>query len=585
MASSKNCSSSKPTNSSHSIMHNTPLKLSRLSLGLSLALVSGFVNAQTLPNSGDALRQVQPPVVPAKLAPVLPQIGTGQQIEAPMTALPSGPTVQLKQIEVIGNRVIDTGTLAALVTDGAGKTLSLSELEALSQRITKHYRANGYFVARAYIPAQEVASGTIKMRVVEGNYGDFHLKNQSLVRDDIVQGMLDDVKGADIVSLDTLERAMLIINDTPGVQVTRADVMPGSKVGTSDFAVDTRATAAYNGYVMLDNFGSVYTGKDRISFNLDANSITGRGDRLSLSGMATDTGGLHNGRLSYGKPLAPNGLRGEIAMGSTQYALGDTYKNLDAKGTAHSFDATVTYPVRRIRAQTMEISVNVAYKDLLDKVDSTSTSTPKTSRAITAGWLLRDESPVLGFDGLTRVSANLTMGDLKINDAAALALDAAGANTQGSFTKASLSLSRVSLLPNAFSLTTSLHTQQSLSGKNLDSSERMAVSGSSAVMAYPSGELIGTNAMLAHIELARALPTWGKLQSSWTLFGNWGQAKAAQPLATDNTRSISDVGVGWSANYGKAIIRANLAHRLESTAASSESTSQDNFLLQVGWVF
>ena len=159
------------------------------------------------------------------------------------------------------------------------------------------------------------------------------------------------------------------------------------------------------------------------------------------------------------------------------------------------------------------------------------------------------------------------------------------ADTHSSFSKANLSLSRVSILPSAFSLTTSLNLQQSLSGKNLDSSERMAVSGSGAVMAYPSGELIGTNAALAHIELARPLPAWGKLQSSWTLFANWGQAKAAKPLPTDSTRSISDVGVGWSANYGNSTIRANLAHRLESTPASSERTPRDNFLLQVGWVF
>ena len=566
-------------------MYNTHIKLSHLSLGLSLAFTTGFVSAQTLPNSGDALRQAQPPFLPAKPTPALPQVGTGQQIEAPMAALPSGPTVQVKQIEVIGNRVIATDTLAALVADGAGKTLTLAELEDLAQRITKHYRANGYFVARAYIPAQEVASGTIKMRVVEGNYGEFYLKNKSLVRDDIVQAILDDVKGADIVSLDTLERAMLIINDTPGVQVTRADVMPGSKVGTSDFAVDTQATAAYTGYLLLDNYGSIYTGKNRVSFNADANSVSGRGDKLSLSGLASETGGLFNGRLSYGKPVAPNGLRGEMAVSRTQYALGDTYQKLDANGTAQSFDASVTYPVRRIRAQTMEVSVGAAYKDLLDKVDATNTRTPKTSKAITAGWLLRDESALFGFDGLTRMTGSLTLGDLKINDSEALAQDTAGANTQGSFSKANLSLSRVSILPSAFSLTTSLNLQQSLSGKNLDSSERMSVSGSGAVMAYPSGELIGTNTVLAHIELARALPVWGKLQSSWMLFANWGQAKAAMPLTTESTRSISDVGVGWSANYGNAIIRANLAHRLESTPASSESTPRDNFLLQVGWVF
>ena len=559
------------------------MNLSRIALAVSLA--AGIAHAQTPPTIGDALRQAQPPVVPVKPAPALPQVGGGSQIEAPMTALPNGPKVEVKQIAVIGNRVIDTATLEALVADGAGKSLSLPELEALAQRITKHYRANGYFVARAYIPAQEVSSGTIKIRVVEGNYGEFHLKNHSLVRDDIVQGMLDDVKGADIVSLDTLERAMLIINDTPGVQVTRADVMPGSKVGTSDFAVDTQATAAYSGYVMLDNYGSVYSGKNRLTFDADANSVTGRGDKLAVSGMATDTGGLVNGRIGYGLPLAPNGLRGEVALGQTDYKLGDTYKSLDAKGTAQSLDATVTYPVRRIRAQTIEVSGSIAYKDLLDKVDSTNTRTPKTSSALTAGVTLRDESKLLGLDGLTRISVSLTAGELKINDAAALALDAAGAKTQGDFSKANLSLSRVSLLPNAFSLTTSLTLQQVLGSKNLDGSERMAVSGSSAVMAYPSGELIGSNATLVHLDLARPLPVWGKLQSNWLLFTNWGQASAANPLPTDKSRDISDVGIGWSANYGNALIKAHLAHRLESAGAISEPTSPDNFLLQFGWVF
>lgn len=566
-------------------MHTSHLKLSRISLAVALVLVAGITHAQTAPNSGDALRQTQPPVVPAKPAPALPHVGGAAQIEAPMTALPSGPKVEITKIEVVGNRVIDTATLTALVADGAGKSFTLAELEALAQRITRHYRANGYFVARAYIPAQEVAAGSIKIRVVEGNYGQFHLKNQSLVRDDIVQGMLDDVKDADIVSLDTLERAMLIINDTPGVQVTRADVMPGAKVGTSDFAIDTQATAPYGGYLMLDNYGSVYTGKNRISFNADANSVTGRGDKLSFSGLATDTGGLINGRVSYGKPLAPNGLRGEVALAQTDYQLGDKYMDSNAKGTAQVLDATVTYPVRRIRAQTIEVSGSVAYKDLLDKVDSTNTRTSKTSSAITAGLLVRDESKVFGLDGLTRFSLNVTLGELKINDASALALDAAGADTQGSYTKANLSLSRVSLLPNAFSLTTSLSAQQSLSSKNLDGSERMTVSGSNGVMAYPSGELIGTNATLVRIELARPLPAWGKLQSSWLVFTSWGQASAAKPLAGEQTREISDVGIGWTANYGNAFIKAHLAHRLESTAAVSESTPVDNFLMQMGWVF
>lgn len=573
-------------------MKNQAFKPLKIALALALALGSVAALAQTVPNAGDALRQAQPPVVPVAPAPALPPIGGTKAIEPPMTALPntpgspSAPQVNVKSIEVIGNRVINTATLTALVADGAGKTLTLPELEALAQRITKHYRANGYFVARAYIPAQEVSSGTIKIRVVEGNYGKFILKNDSLVRDDIVQGLLDDVLSQDIVSLDTLERVMLIINDTPGVRVTRADVMPGDKVGTSDFAVDTVATPARNGYVMLDNYGSVYTGLARLSFNADFNSPTAHGDRLSISGLGTDAGGLLNGRVGYSTLLRSNGLRGELALSSTHYALGNSYSSLDAKGTADALDLTFTYPVRRIRAQTVEASLNLAYKDLQDKIQSTNTSTPKKSSAVTAGILLRDERKLMGADGLTQASLSLTAGNLEINEATAAANDAAGANTAGSFGKVAASISRISLLPNAFTLTASLKLQQALNSKNLDGSERMAVSGSSGVMGDPSGELIGSNAALVHLEVSRPLPAWGDLQSNWLVFTNWGQAEAAKAVAvTDQMRDISDVGIGWSASYKGALVRAHLAHRLDMLDPVSESYAQNKFLVQVGWVF
>ena len=440
-------------------------------------------------------------------------------------------------------------------------------------------------MARAYIPAQEVSNGIIKIRVVEGNYGQFHLKNQSLVNDKVVQGILDNVKQADIVSLDTLERAMLIINDTPGVQVTRADVMPGEQVGTSDFAVDTKATPHYDGFVMLDNFGSIYTGRDRLSFNVDDNSLTGYGDRLSVSGLATDGGGLQNGRVGYQLLLAPNGLRGELAYSDTRYQLGNSYGPLDATGTAKGLDATLTYPLRRTHDQTIELSLNLSNKSLEDQIQSTNTDTPRTTKSGTFGVNVNDERNIFGFDGLTQGSLKITFGQLAINDAQALALDAAGAKTEGAYNKLNFELSRVSLLPDNFTLTKAIKIQHTLDDKNLDSSERMAVSGSGAVLAFPSGELIGSDADLFHVELSHPLPVIGMLQSQWQVFGDWGDAKEPNPLPTDIYRHISDIGLGWSATYDGALIHAYLAHRVDSTPPVSEPYPDYKFLLQVGWVF
>lgn len=559
-----------------------------LAAAITLALTSGAASAQAVPDAGEALRQVQPPAVPAKPRADIPAVG-GIQIEPPMTVLPSGPSVDVKRIALVGNRELPLASLEPLVADAAGKSLTLPELEAVAQRVTKFYRAKGYFVARAYLPAQEVTGGTITLRVVEGNYGQFILKNDSRVKDAVVQAMLDDVKKYDIVSLDTLERAMLIINDTPGVKVTRADVMPGQKVGTSDFAVDTAATARHNGFVMLDNFGSRFTGVNRLSFNADINSPTGRGDKLSISGLTTGSADLLNGRVAYGTLLRPNGLRGEVAISQTQYALGGSYANLDAKGTARSVDGLLTYPVKRTRATTVEASWGLSFKDLEDQIRSTSTVTPKSLISTTAGLVLRDERAVLGFDGLTVANAGITFGSLDIKDAAALSNDAAGAQTQGSYGKLVAGVTRVSLLPKSFTLTASLRAQQSLSNKNLDSSERMSVAGSSGVMAYPPGELIGTNAAFARLELSRPLPAIQavpQLSHNWLAFTSWGQASAAKSVsASDARRSVSDVGFGWSANWKGAVVKAYAAYRLQDSEPVSESSDRTRLLVQAGWLF
>jgi hemolysin activation/secretion protein len=567
-------------------MNHQTLTRTRSYLAVSLALSSGIAMAQAIPDSGAALRLAQPPALPAKPDAPLPRIGGAPQTIVTATSTADDmPTVQVKTIVVVGNHVIDTATIFALVADGAGKTLTLGQLEQLAQRITRHYRNRGYFVARAYVPAQEVADGAVTIRVVEGNYGSFRLNNQSRVRDDIVQSILDSVKQDNIVSVATLERAMLIINDTPGVRVTRADVMPGQAVGTSDFAVDTAASAPYSGYVVLDNHGSLYTGRERLSFNADVHSVTGRGDRLSISGLGTNNGDLINGRLAYSLPLAGKGLRGELAYSQTQYALGSSYASLEATGTARALDAIVTYPMLRTQALTVEASLDLSRKRLDDQIGATDTRTGKVSTAATAGLSLRDERALLGLNGVTKASIDLSIAYLDINDAAALASDRAGPRTQGNFRKVVASISRVSLLPQQFSLTTSLKLQQSLGHKNLDGSERMAVSGASAVMAYPSGELIGSNGALARVELARPLPAWGRLQSSWLAFADWGTAKAADPLPSDVNRRLSDVGIGWSANYGGALLRAHLAHRLQGGAATSEPFARNKVFAQAGWIF
>ncbi|NHZ37362.1 ShlB/FhaC/HecB family hemolysin secretion/activation protein [Massilia sp. CCM 8692] len=559
------------------------LQPSTLSLALGLILGGAAVHAQAQqpPTIGDAVRQAQPLPPPlARPAPPLPV--PGGPAPAALQALPGGgAAVAVRQFALEGNRVIDSATLLALLAPEQGQTLTLAQLDELATRITRHYRAKGYFVARAYIPAQELSGGTLTIRVVEGHYGRFILDNRSRVNDGVVQGLLDDIKGRDIVSLDTLERAMLIINDTPGARVVQADVMPGEQVGTSDFAIATEATPAVAGYVLLDNHGSVYTGKQRLSFSADWQSPSGRGERLSASGMATRHGGLLNGRLGYSMLAASDGTRAELAVSRTTYELGDVYRALDATGTASGAELGLSKPLKRTRKDSIDAGLSLAYKDLKDEIGSVGTTVGKRLASLTASVTRRSEGALLGWYGQGQYSAGLTIGKLDFKDALAEALDAAGDATQGSYARLNLTATRTSVLPASFTLSTAIKAQAALGNKKLDGVERMSVAGSGAVAAYPTGELSGDHAALLRAELARALPA----QVSASVFADYGWAKSVNAAAgVDATRSLGDVGLGLSALRGGLLLKLQVVHRVSGGPALSEPVSRTRLLFQAGWV-
>lgn len=557
-------------------------QIAELVLAIALAAGSDVAPAQAPPGISDVLRQVPSPQPALKPAPALPAVG-GVQADSPLRRI-EGEAIDVKRFEISGNHAIAGHLLHELVKSAEGRSLTLGELEGVAANITQYYRSRGYFVARAYLPAQEIRDGRVSIRVIEGNYGRFMLENKSLVKDTVVQSMLDDVKDRDIVSTATLERAMLLINDTPGVVVTRADVLAGDKPGTSDFIVGTAATSRMTGQASLDNHGSAHTGRNRLLAGLDTLSPLGLGDKLSASGLVTNSENLTNYRLAYSTLLASNGLRGEAGLSKTSYQLTGVFAALDAVGRAETLEVSLAYPFRRTQALTLEGSFNMGHRKLTDEIRSTSTVTPKTADVATTSLRLTTEDTLWGLFGRTAASAAITLGSLDIKEATARSLDASGANTQGRFGKINIAASRLTRLAPRWTLSTSFRMQKALYGKNLDGSEDMWVSGMSGVKAYPSGELAAENAYLFTAELQHGLRLEGPLGVRLGLFADAGRASPQNPFGGATPRSLSDVGIGMYANYLSFFAVLQVAMRTGSQA-TSEAAGRTRAFLQVGSSF
>jgi hemolysin activation/secretion protein len=540
--------------------------------------------APAMPNIGDAIRQVEPPKEVAPKIETIPQI---KQQERPAMKKMDTATVFVKEFKISGNKAVATDVLMGIINkpENIGKNMTLTDIEAVASQVTKYYRNSGYFVARAYIPMQTMADGVVEIAVLEGYYGQFKLKNKSLVNDGTVQGMLDAVKDKNIISTGTIERAMLIINDTPGVRVTQADVLPGASVGTSDFNIGTQPTSRVSGYVVADNNGGRYTGMNRLMAGAGINSPFGFGDKLFLSGMISDTADLKNGRLSYSAPLTSTGMRGEVAYSKTTYSLGEEYESLDAEGSSDGLELNFTYPLIRTRLENLTGSLNLSAKSMKDEVHATDTVTEKDTKSAAAGLVWSKRYPMGGFAAESTLSGTFTLGTLSFDNDTDKAIDEAGADTNGTYSKVVFEGGQSVALTKKLTVKGNLKVQSSFGGKNLDGSEDLSIGGAYGVKVYPAGEMSAENGYILNAEVLYALPALGEFTSSVSVFADTAKASYADDFADEGSRTLSDAGIGFYGNYKNAFVKAYYARVIGGGKVESEPEYTSRFLVQAGMSF
>ena len=551
---------------------------------ITLSIMTSSALLAAAPTIGDIERQVQPPrEVQESPNTVIPTIKS-EPLREPMVE-ENGKRIEINHFKLTGALHVKPELLQELLKPYEGKSHSFAELQKMTSLITKAYREEGYFVARAYIPKQSMSEGILEIAVIEGNYGNFHLKNSSLVSDTQVQAMLDNAKKEQVVNTQNLERAMLIINETPGAKVTAADVKPGSEIGTSDFDITTEATNPYSAYIVEDNYGSKYTGRYRTSVGLSANSPLGYGDKLGINGVMSSTGDLKNGKAYYNFPLMSNGLRGEISASRTTYSLAEDYAALDALGYVTTFEASLIYPIIKTRNETLDVSLGYAHKNIKDEVRSTDTVTKKDADVENVTLAYMHQTMFMGLNSTTHASITLTHGNLNFKNADALAIDQAGANTDGDYNKISGTLEKALQFNPEYSLTTSLRFQKALGNKNLDGSEDFSLGGAYGVRAFPDSEHSAEDGYLLGAELFYALPSVEGINHKVSIFADTGYATMENKISGNDGRQLSDMGLGYQANYKSFFAKAQIARVVGGEKVTSESERSTKLLLQLGYVY
>jgi hemolysin activation/secretion protein len=232
--------------------------------------------------------------------------------EAPSPAvLPGAEAVRfmVREIRFTKSEILGADELEAVAQEFRGRELSLADLQKLAARINELYKRKGVVTAQAIVPPQDVTTGVVTIRLVEGRLGAVRIKGNDSTEESYVAARLG-LKPAELMDLVLLEAALVRFNRTNDAQL-RVELAPGERFATTDLSVLMSEPPRHDLRLSFDNMGSAATGHERTGLSYLNRSLLGYRDDLSLS--MTQATGQFSHSVSYGFPF--NTWGGRLSLG------------------------------------------------------------------------------------------------------------------------------------------------------------------------------------------------------------------------------------------------------------------------------
>jgi hemolysin activation/secretion protein len=553
----------------------------KIAMGTLVSIISCNV-LYAAPEIGDALRETQlssPPMRNKSLPLIDYKVIDSKHL------MSNNEKVLIKHFNFVGNSVLSKEILSSLLQEFQDKELTFGQIDEAVNRVTDIYRQKGYFLARAYLPVQEINDHSLNIGVIEGYYGEIQLNNNSSVNTDVLQNYLDAIDTSKPISLDSVEKAVLLINDLDCSTITSARFSQGKEVGTSNFTVDTAEGSFIKGYLFADNYGSRYTGYNRMSAGGTFNSLFHHGEKISFGGTISNDSDLASGHFDYEMPIGGDGFIPHFSFFQTYYDLGKEYSSLDAHGKAYGASVGATYYLLKTRGSSLVFTTDVKRQFLSDSIDTLFQESKKRSTTVNVGFGWSKEDMIFGVDGKTMVSASWTGGKIDFLNSADAIADAKGGEAQGKFNKINLDAFRLFNLVNSVNLNVYMRGQYVIGNKNLDGSEEMSIGGANGVRFFSPSEQNGDNGYVYGAELFYALPISTEMRSMVSLFADSGKTWQDVPLNGEIKRSLHDVGIGCYLDYKNFFGKVFVAKEIGNAEILSDKGYETKFLMQGGLVF
>lgn len=471
------------------------------------------------------------------------------------------PNVGDKEIKLViqnfsfsGNQSFSNAQLSILLKDYVKRELGLRELNQATKIITDHYRKNGFFLAQAYLPAQEINENSVEIAILEGKFDELKLNGAEQLNQAFLQKMAAyKLEQGDAISENNLVRNIVLLNSLPGLRAT-AQLNPGAEIGSTNVEIELQPLPSWQAYFGANTYGNRFTGREVLLAGASLNNLAGVGDQLNLNLKSSNDEGQRGFQLSYYTPVHESGTLLNLGYNYIDYKLGGAFKVLKASGDSQYFNIGLDQPLVRNAQHGLTARLSSSYKLISDEVSAFALDNRRDIKAVDAG-LFGDWSDDTG-DASNQLGVNIRSGWVDFKDDFAQTFDETGLKTEGSFIKYNLVASRVQYFKNGFSL--ALRADYQATNKNLDSVEKMSIGGINRWRAFAELPSLADAGLMAGIEIRKRIPANKSLASLLLVevspygFFDAGRGKINQkPSSNDNHVKSIHYGLGLDAAFKK----------------------------------
>lgn len=303
------------------------------------------------------------PVVPELSPPAPPTpANSSPAAEEPSTPTTSDP-IAITKINIIGSTILTPNELAALTQPLEGKSLPLSELQSLADKVTQLYLDRGYITSRAILNRQTVQAGVVELQVIEGSLERIDIEGTQRLNPNYIRRRIQLGAGTPLNTA-RLEDQLRLLRADPLFRSVEASLRAGNKLGQSILIVRVKEASAVEGSLNADNYSPPSVGSEQFGFSLGYRNLTGIGDQLFGSYSITGTGGAENVGVGYRVPLNPmNGTLQLRANWNNNKITQEPFDVLDIRGDSELYELNYRQPLVRSPREEFALSLGLAYQN------------------------------------------------------------------------------------------------------------------------------------------------------------------------------------------------------------------------------